>query len=97
MIPRAPISAKCMADLLTPPARAACSVWTCMPLKFKVFQLPGGSLIRHSHLAQYWRNEYGQGQDYVVVSPDAGALSAPALCQTNRLFHGHYRQTPLRT
>lgn len=73
--PRAPISAKCMADLLT---TAGASRVLCVDLHAAqiqgFFNCPVDHLFAIPTLAQYWREQYGQGQDYVVVSPDAGGV-----------------------
>lgn len=73
--PRAPISAKCMADLLT---TAGAGRVLCVDLHAAqiqgFFNCPVDHLFAIPTLAQYWRDNYGQGQDYVVVSPDAGGV-----------------------
>lgn len=73
--PRAPISAKCMADLLT---TAGASRVLCVDLHAAQIQGFFNCSVDHLFaiptLAQHWRETYGQGQDYVVVSPDAGGV-----------------------
>jgi ribose-phosphate pyrophosphokinase len=73
--PRAPISAKLMADLLT---TAGASRVLCVDLHAAqiqgFFNCPVDHLFAIPTLAQYWKEAYGQGQDYVVVSPDAGGV-----------------------
>ena len=73
--PRAPISAKCMADLLT--AAGATRV-VCVDLHAAqiqgFFNCPVDHLFAIPTLALEWRRRYGTGEQYVVVSPDAGGV-----------------------
>jgi ribose-phosphate pyrophosphokinase len=73
--PRAPISAKCMADLLT--AAGATRV-VCVDLHAAqiqgFFNCPVDHLFAIPTLALEWRRRYGVGDDFVVVSPDAGGV-----------------------
>lgn len=73
--PRAPITAKCMADLLT---TAGASRVLCVDLHAAqiqgFFNCPVDHLFAIPTLAQYWKNNFGMGKDYVVVSPDAGGV-----------------------
>lgn len=73
--PRAPISAKVMADLL---ATAGASRVLCVDLHAAqiqgFFNCPVDHLFAIPTLSQYWKDTYGQGSDYVVVSPDAGGV-----------------------
>ena len=73
--PRAPITAKCMADLLT---TAGASRVVCVDLHAAqiqgFFNCPVDHLFAIPTLAQYWKDNYGMGKDYVVVSPDAGGV-----------------------
>ena len=73
--PRAPISAKCMADLLT--AAGATRV-VCVDLHAAqiqgFFNCPVDHLFAIPTLALEWRRRYGHGEAYVVVSPDAGGV-----------------------
>ena len=73
--PRAPISAKCMADLLT--AAGATRV-VCVDLHAAqiqgFFNCPVDHLFAIPTLAQNWKQRYGSGDDFVVVSPDAGGV-----------------------
>lgn len=73
--PRAPISAKCMADLLT---AAGASRVVCVDLHAAqiqgFFNCPVDHLFAIPTLALEWRRRYGSGDDYVVVSPDAGGV-----------------------
>lgn len=73
--PRAPISAKCMADLVS--AAGATRV-VCVDLHAAqiqgFFNCPVDHLFAIPTLADYWIDKYGQQDDYVVVSPDAGGV-----------------------
>jgi ribose-phosphate pyrophosphokinase len=73
--PRAPITAKCMADLLT---TAGASRVLCVDLHAAqiqgFFNCPVDHLFAIPTLAQYWKDNFGMGKDYVVVSPDAGGV-----------------------
>lgn len=73
--PRAPISAKCMADLLS--AAGATRV-VCVDLHAAqiqgFFNCPVDHLYAISSLADFWLEKYGESKDYVVVSPDAGGV-----------------------
>lgn len=73
--PRAPISAKCMADLLT---AAGANRVLCVDLHAAqiqgFFNCPVDHLFAIPTLAQYWKDNFGQGKDFVVVSPDAGGV-----------------------
>jgi ribose-phosphate pyrophosphokinase len=73
--PRAPISAKCMADLLT---AAGASRVVCVDLHAAqiqgFFNCPVDHLFATPTLAQQWRERYGTGPEFVVVSPDAGGV-----------------------
>jgi len=73
--PRAPITAKCMADLLT---AAGASRVLCVDLHAAqiqgFFNCPVDHLFAIPTLAQYWKANFGMGKDFVVVSPDAGGV-----------------------
>ena len=73
--PRAPISAKCMADLLT---TAGATRVVCVDLHAAqiqgFFNCPVDHLFGIPTLAQNWKEQYGKGDDFVVVSPDAGGV-----------------------
>jgi len=73
--PRAPISAKCMADLLT---TAGASRVLCVDLHAAqiqgFFNVPVDHLYAIPSMAQHWKEQYGMGKDFVVVSPDAGGV-----------------------
>lgn len=73
--PRAPISAKLMADLLT---TAGASRVLAMDLHAGqiqgFFNVPVDHLFAIPTLARAWRERWGFGEDFVVVSPDAGGV-----------------------
>lgn len=73
--PRAPISAKCMADLLT---SAGADRVVCLDLHAAqiqgFFNVPVDHLFAIPTLARTFREKYGSGSDFVVVSPDAGGV-----------------------
>lgn len=73
--PRAPISAKCIADLLT---TAGADRVVCVDLHAAqiqgFFNVPVDHLFAIPTLARTFREKYGHGNDYVVVSPDAGGV-----------------------
>jgi len=73
--PRAPISAKCVADLL---ATAGASRVVCVDLHAAqiqgFFNCPVDHLFAIPTLAQNWKESYGRGEPFVVVSPDAGGV-----------------------
>jgi len=73
--PRAPISSKCMADLLT--AAGATRV-VCVDLHAAqiqgFFNVPVDHLFAIPTMARAWREKYGAGDDFVAVSPDAGGV-----------------------
>ncbi len=73
--PRAPISAKLVADLLTV---AGAKRVVCVDLHAAqiqgFFNVPVDHLFAIPTMARAWRNEIGFGDDFVVVSPDAGGV-----------------------
>lgn len=73
--PRAPISAKCIADLLT---TAGADRVVCVDLHAAqiqgFFNVPVDHLFAIPTLARNFRETYGYGQQFVVVSPDAGGV-----------------------
>lgn len=73
--PRAPISAKCIADLLT---TAGADRVVCVDLHAAqiqgFFNVPVDHLFAIPTLARTFREKYGHGNNYVVVSPDAGGV-----------------------
>lgn len=73
--PRAPISAKCMADLITTAGAdrvVAVDLHAAQIQGF--FNVPVDHLFAIPTLARAWRETEGYGPDYVVVSPDAGGV-----------------------
>lgn len=73
--PRAPISAKCMADLITTAGAdrvVAVDLHAAQIQGF--FNVPVDHLFGIPTLARAWRETKGFGGDYVVVSPDAGGV-----------------------
>lgn len=73
--PRAPISAKCVADLLT---TAGAQRIVCVDLHAAqiqgFFNVPVDHLFAIPTLARTWREKYGFGDEFVTVSPDAGGV-----------------------
>jgi ribose-phosphate pyrophosphokinase len=73
--PRAPISAKLMADLLT---TAGADRMICVDLHAAqiqgFFNLPVDHLFAIPTLARSWREKNGVGSEFVAVSPDAGGV-----------------------
>lgn len=73
--PRAPISAKCMADLIT---TAGANRVLCLDLHAGqiqgFFNVPVDHLFAIPTLARAWREQWGFGDQFVVVSPDAGGV-----------------------
>ena len=73
--PRAPISAKLMADLLTTAgADRVVSVDLHAGQIQGFFNVPVDHLFSIPSLARAWREQWGYGEDFVVVSPDAGGV-----------------------
>ena len=73
--PRAPISAKCVADLIT--VSGANRVVTVDLHSSQIqgfFNCPVDHLYAIPTLAREWRARVGYGDNYVVVSPDAGGV-----------------------
>ena len=73
--PRAPISAKCVADLIT---TAGADRVVCVDLHAAeiqgFFNVPVDHLFAIPTMARFWRDNYGHGDEYVVVSPDSGGV-----------------------
>ncbi|OQW46855.1 MAG: phosphoribosylpyrophosphate synthetase [Proteobacteria bacterium SG_bin7] len=73
--PRAPISAKCVADLVT---TAGADRIVCVDLHAAqiqgFFNVPVDHLFAIPTVARTWREEMGFGDQFVVVSPDAGGV-----------------------
>lgn len=73
--PRAPISAKLMADLLTTAgAGRVLSIDLHAAQIQGFFNVPVDHLFAVPTLARAWRETYGFGNDFVAVSPDAGGV-----------------------
>jgi ribose-phosphate pyrophosphokinase len=73
--PRAPISAKLMADLLTTAgANRIVSVDLHAAQIQGFFNVPVDHLFAIPTLARAWRDNFGTGSDFVAVSPDAGGV-----------------------
>lgn len=73
--PRAPISAKCMADLLTTAgADRVVSVDLHAAQIQGFFNCPFDHLFAVPTLARSWKEKFGSGSDFVTVSPDAGGV-----------------------
>lgn len=73
--PRAPISAKCMADLLTTAgAHRVVAVDLHAAQIQGFFNVPVDHLFAIPTLARAWRENYGFGSEFVAVSPDAGGV-----------------------
>jgi ribose-phosphate pyrophosphokinase len=73
--PRAPISAKLMADLLTTAgASRIISVDLHAAQIQGFFNVPVDHLFATPTLARSWREKMGTGEDFVAVSPDAGGV-----------------------
>jgi ribose-phosphate pyrophosphokinase len=73
--PRAPISAKCVADLLTTAgAQRVVSVDLHAAQIQGFFNVPVDHLFGVPTLARTWRENIGFGSDFVAVSPDAGGV-----------------------
>lgn len=73
--PRAPISAKCVADLIiTAGATRVVAVDLHAAQIQGFFNAPVDHLFAIPTLARAWRENYGYGEDYVTVSPDAGGV-----------------------
>ncbi len=73
--PRAPISAKLMADLLTTAgANRVVSVDLHAAQIQGFFNVPVDHLFAIPTLARSWRDKFGTGAEFVAVSPDAGGV-----------------------
>lgn len=73
--PRAPISAKCMADLLVAAgANRVVAVDLHAAQIQGFFNCPVDHLFAIPTLARAWRENFGTGSDFVAVSPDAGGV-----------------------
>lgn len=73
--PRAPISAKCVADLCATAGAARLVVVDLHSSQIQgFFDGPVDHLFAIPTLARAWRERMGSGEDYVCVSPDAGGV-----------------------
>ncbi|MCO5113313.1 MAG: ribose-phosphate pyrophosphokinase [Bdellovibrionaceae bacterium] len=73
--PRVPISAKCVSDLISAAgANRVVSVDLHSAQIQGFFNIPFDHLFSFPTLAKAWREEMGAGDDFVVVSPDAGGV-----------------------
>ena len=73
--PRAPISAKCMADLLTTAgANRVVSIDLHAAQIQGFFNCPFDHLFAVPTLARSWKEQFGEGDQFVTVSPDAGGV-----------------------
>lgn len=73
--PRAPITAKLMADLLTTAgANRVVAVDLHAAQIQGFFNVPVDHLFAIPTLARAWREKHGAGEDFVAVSPDAGGV-----------------------
>lgn len=73
--PRAPISAKCIADLLkTAGADRLIAVDLHSSQIQGFFDGPVDHIFAIPTIARHWRESYGTGDEYVAVSPDAGGV-----------------------
>lgn len=73
--PRVPISAKCVSDLISAAgANRVVSVDLHSAQIQGFFNIPFDHLFSFPTLARAWREEMGFGEDFVVVSPDAGGV-----------------------
>lgn len=73
--PRAPISAKCMADLLTKAGAhriVAVDLHAAQIQGF--FDVPVDHLFAIPTLARAWKDSMGNGTNFIAVSPDAGGV-----------------------
>lgn len=73
--PRAPISAKCMADLITTAGAQRIVAVDLHAAQIQgFFNVPVDHLFAIPTLARAWRETHGVGTDFVAVSPDAGGV-----------------------
>ncbi len=73
--PRAPISAKCMADLLTTAGADRVLAIDLHAAQIQgFFNCPFDHLFATPTLARAWKEQIGTGEEYVTVSPDAGGV-----------------------
>lgn len=73
--PRAPISAKCVADLLTTAGAQRIVAVDLHAAQIQgFFNVPVDHLFAIPTLARAWRETQGTGSEFVAVSPDAGGV-----------------------
>ena len=73
--PRAPISAKCMADLIIKSGADRVVALDLHAAQIQgFFNVPVDHLFAIPTLARAWRQKYGSGSEFVAVSPDAGGV-----------------------
>ena len=73
--PRAPISAKCMADLLTTAGAGRIISIDLHSAQIQgFFDCPVDNLFAIPTLARAWKEQMGEGDHFVTVSPDAGGV-----------------------
>ncbi|MBX2987255.1 MAG: ribose-phosphate pyrophosphokinase [Bdellovibrionaceae bacterium] len=73
--PRAPISAKCMADLITTAGAQRIVAVDLHAAQIQgFFNVPVDHLFAIPTLARAWRENMGTGSEFVAVSPDAGGV-----------------------
>lgn len=73
--PRAPISSKLMADLLTTAGATRVVAVDLHAAQIQgFFNVPVDHLFAIPTLARSWRERFGSGEQYVAVSPDAGGV-----------------------
>ncbi len=73
--PRAPISAKCMADLLTTAGADRVLAIDLHAAQIQgFFNCPFDHLFATPTLARAWKEQIGTGEEFVTVSPDAGGV-----------------------
>lgn len=73
--PRAPISAKCIADLVTTAGAGRVVAVDLHAAQIQAFfNVPVDHLFAIPTLARAWRESHGEGDQFVVVSPDSGGV-----------------------
>lgn len=82
--PRAPISAKCVAELISTAGADRLVVVDLHASQIQgFFKGPVDHLFAIPTLARAWREQMGYGDQYVIVSPDGWGRARPGLCQTS--------------
>lgn len=73
--PRAPISAKCIADLVTTAGAGRVVAVDLHAAQIQAFfNVPVDHLFAIPTLARAWKEHKGEGDEFVIVSPDAGGV-----------------------